>query len=156
MYLGITHYRAGSDRSSSEWHGLRTYSCESGAFVRRKGGAKNRSPFDAYYDDRAGDQAPVSRGDGILRTTSVLGATIEPCPIVQFAKESIHDEQPLKEGHFKTPDFVREFGNWPPVESRLHRAGASRPIEHLVEKHGRRATHRQPHGIGGELGRHGK
>ena len=33
---------------------------------------------------------------------------IEPCPIIQFSKESIHDERPLREV-FNESQFLRDF-----------------------------------------------
>src|SRR5688500_4656697 len=50
--------------------------------------------IDAYYDDRG--QALCPAATGFTHHISPWG-DIEPCPIVQFAKESIHDERPLRE-----------------------------------------------------------
>jgi len=33
---------------------------------------------------------------------------IEPCPIIQFAKETIHDDVPLKD-KFQNSAFLRDF-----------------------------------------------
>ena len=38
---------------------------------------------------------------------------IEPCPIIQFSKDSIHDERPLREV-FNDSEFLRDFREPPP------------------------------------------
>lgn len=47
---------------------------------------------DAYWDDKGEALCPMATG--VSHHIGPSGA-IEPCPIIQFAKESIHDEQPL-------------------------------------------------------------
>jgi MoaA/NifB/PqqE/SkfB family radical SAM enzyme len=47
---------------------------------------------DAYWDDQGEALCPMATG--VSHHIGPSGA-IEPCPIIQFAKESIHDEQPL-------------------------------------------------------------
>jgi MoaA/NifB/PqqE/SkfB family radical SAM enzyme len=92
---------------------------------------------DAYYDDRG--QALCPAATGFTHHISPWG-DIEPCPIVQFAKESIHDARPLKET-FQNSSFLREF--------REIAAGSSRGcivlerpdlLKSLIEKHGARDT----------------
>ena len=61
--------------------------------------------IDAYYDDRG--QALCPAATGISHHISPWG-DIEPCPIVQFAKESIHDERPLVE-KFERSAFLSDF-----------------------------------------------
>ncbi len=61
--------------------------------------------IDAYYDDRG--QALCPAATGISHHISPWG-DIEPCPIVQFAKESIHEERPLVE-KFQQSAFLRDF-----------------------------------------------
>jgi hypothetical protein len=61
--------------------------------------------IDAYHD-----------GDGKALCPAVTGFThhigpggdIEPCPIIQLAKESINDERPLREV-FNDSEFLRDF-----------------------------------------------
>ena len=60
---------------------------------------------DAYYD--ADGQALCPAATGFTHHISPWG-DIEPCPIVQFAKESIYDERPLAET-FNNSDFLRDF-----------------------------------------------
>ena len=60
---------------------------------------------DAYYDDRG--QALCPAATGFTHHISPWG-DIEPCPIVQFAKESIHDQRSLKET-FNQSGFLRDF-----------------------------------------------
>ncbi|MEM6331133.1 MAG: radical SAM protein, partial [Planctomycetota bacterium] len=60
---------------------------------------------DAYYDHDG--QALCPAATGFTHHISPWGA-IEPCPIVQFAKESIYDERPLAETIGES-DFLRDF-----------------------------------------------
>ena len=61
--------------------------------------------IDAYYDARG--QALCPAATGFTHHISPWG-DIEPCPIVQFAKESIYDDRPLAEtlNHSR---FLRDF-----------------------------------------------
>jgi MoaA/NifB/PqqE/SkfB family radical SAM enzyme len=61
--------------------------------------------IDAYYDHRG--QALCPAATGISHHISPWG-DIEPCPIVQFAKETIHDARPLGEV-FRESAFLRDF-----------------------------------------------
>lgn len=61
--------------------------------------------IDAYYDHRG--QALCPAATGISHHINPWG-DIEPCPIVQFAKESIHDERPLRET-FRDSEFLHDF-----------------------------------------------
>jgi MoaA/NifB/PqqE/SkfB family radical SAM enzyme len=60
---------------------------------------------DAYYD--ADGQALCPAATGFTHHISPWG-DIEPCPIVQFAKESIYDERPLAE-IFNRSQYLRDF-----------------------------------------------
>lgn len=92
---------------------------------------------DAYYDDRG--QALCPAATGFTHHISPWG-DIEPCPIVQFAKESIHDERPLKET-FQNSTFLRDFRELAASSTRgcivLERPDL---LKNLVEKHGARDT----------------
>jgi len=92
---------------------------------------------DAYYDHNG--QALCPAATGFTHHISPWG-DIEPCPIVQFAKESIHDSRSLKET-FNQSTFLREF--------RETAAGATRGcivlerpdlLRNLVLKHAARDT----------------
>jgi MoaA/NifB/PqqE/SkfB family radical SAM enzyme len=61
--------------------------------------------IDAYYD--GGGQALCPAATGISHHISPWG-DIEPCPIVQFAKETIHDGRPLRET-FQQSEFLSDF-----------------------------------------------
>jgi hypothetical protein len=61
--------------------------------------------IDAYYDGAG--QALCPAATGFTHHISPWG-DIEPCPIIQFAKESIHDERPLREV-FQHSEFLRDF-----------------------------------------------
>jgi MoaA/NifB/PqqE/SkfB family radical SAM enzyme len=60
---------------------------------------------DAYHDGEG--QALCPAATGITHHINPWG-DIEPCPIVQFAKESIHDTRPLREV-FRQSAYLREF-----------------------------------------------
>jgi MoaA/NifB/PqqE/SkfB family radical SAM enzyme len=93
--------------------------------------------IDAYYDDRG--QALCPAATGFTHHISPWG-DIEPCPIVQFATESIHDERPLRET-FNDSEFLRDFRHAAASATRgcivLERPDL---LKALVEKHGARDT----------------
>jgi hypothetical protein len=60
---------------------------------------------DAYYDGEGRALCPAATG--FTHHISPWG-DIEPCPIIQFAKESIHDERPLRQV-FQESTFLRDF-----------------------------------------------
>ncbi|MEM7454717.1 MAG: radical SAM/SPASM domain-containing protein [Planctomycetota bacterium] len=88
--------------------------------------------IDAYYD-----------ADGNALCPAVTGFThhinpwgdIEPCPVIQFAKESIHDERPLDQV-FNESEFLRDFRSTVATHTRGCVA-LERPdlIEGLVDRH---------------------
>lgn len=61
--------------------------------------------IDAYYDGEGRALCPAATG--FTHHISPWG-DIEPCPVIQFAKESIHDERPLREV-FQQSAFLRDF-----------------------------------------------
>ena len=61
--------------------------------------------IDAYYDAEGKALCPAATG--FTHHISPWG-DIEPCPIVQFAKESIYDEKPLAET-FNNSQFLSDF-----------------------------------------------
>jgi MoaA/NifB/PqqE/SkfB family radical SAM enzyme len=61
--------------------------------------------IDAYYD--ADGKAVCPMATGFTHHISPWG-DIEPCPIIQFATDSIHDERPLREV-FNDSEFLRDF-----------------------------------------------
>lgn len=61
--------------------------------------------IDAYYDGQG--QALCPAATGFTHHVGPWG-DIEPCPIIQFAKESIHDPRPLRET-FNESAFLRDF-----------------------------------------------
>jgi MoaA/NifB/PqqE/SkfB family radical SAM enzyme len=67
--------------------------------------------IDAYYDDRG--QALCPAVTGISHHVSPWG-DIEPCPIVQFATESIHDERRWPR-RSTTRRSSRTSASWPPA-----------------------------------------
>lgn len=97
--------------------------------------------IDAYYD--ADGKALCPMATGFTHHINPWG-DIEPCPIIQFGKESIHDPRPLREV-FQNSEFLRDFR----TAAATHTRGCivlERPdvIEALVAKHGAKdATARQ-------------
>lgn len=61
--------------------------------------------IDAYHDDAGNALCPAATG-----FTHHIGpwGDIEPCPVIQLATESIHDERPLAET-FNESQFLRDF-----------------------------------------------
>ena len=89
--------------------------------------------IDAYYD--ADGKALCPAATGFTHHVNPWG-DIEPCPIIQFAKESIHDERPLDQV-FNESDYLRDFRATAASSTRGCIA-LERPdlIEQLVERHG--------------------
>ena len=89
--------------------------------------------IDAYYD--ADGQALCPAATGFTHHINPWG-DIEPCPVIQFAKESIHDERPLDEV-FNESSYLRDFRE----TAAKHTRGCivlERPdlIEQLADRHG--------------------
>src|SRR5438445_8896614 len=95
--------------------------------------------IDAYYDGEGRAVCPAATG--ISHHINPWG-DIEPCPIVQFTKESIHasaaDPRPLRD-KFLQSEFLREFRDLARQETRgcivLERPDL---LKQLVEKHAAR------------------
>jgi hypothetical protein len=93
--------------------------------------------IDAYYD--ADGHALCPMATGFTHHISPWG-DIEPCPIIQFATDSIHDSRPLREV-FHESQFLRDFRE----AAATHTRGCivlERPdlIRQLVERHGAKDT----------------
>ncbi|MCA9119843.1 MAG: radical SAM protein [Planctomycetaceae bacterium] len=88
--------------------------------------------IDAYYD--ADGEALCPMATGFTHHISPWG-DIEPCPIIQFSKDSIHDERPLSEV-FNDSEFLRDFRTAAATYTRGCIA-LERPdvMKQLVEKH---------------------
>lgn len=93
--------------------------------------------IDAYYDDRGRALCPAATG--FTHHVSPWG-DIEPCPIIQFARESIHDPTPLWDV-FNGSTFLREFRELAASTTRgcivLERPDL---LKQLVERHAARDT----------------
>ncbi|HVX12379.1 MAG TPA: radical SAM/SPASM domain-containing protein [Pirellulales bacterium] len=93
--------------------------------------------IDAYYDHRGRALCPAATG--ISHHVNPWG-DIEPCPIVQFSKESIHAERPLRETFAKSA-FLHDFREVAASATRgcivLERPDL---LKTLVEKHSARDT----------------
>jgi MoaA/NifB/PqqE/SkfB family radical SAM enzyme len=93
--------------------------------------------IDAYHDGKGQALCPAVTG-----FTHHIGPAgdIEPCPIIQLATESIHDQRPLREV-FNQSSFLRDFRDTVASQTRgcvvLERPDL---LQQLVEKHGARDT----------------
>jgi MoaA/NifB/PqqE/SkfB family radical SAM enzyme len=97
---------------------------------------------DAYWDDKG--QALCPMATGISHHINPWG-DVEPCPIIQFATDSIHDVRPLSEV-MKSSAFIRDFRETAAAATRgcivLERPDL---VRELVVRHGARdTTHRTP------------
>ncbi|PNY38077.1 radical SAM protein, partial [Rhodopirellula baltica] len=93
--------------------------------------------IDAYHDDAGNALCPAATG-----FTHHIGpkGDIEPCPVIQLATESIHDDRPLAET-FNNSAFLKDFREL----TAQHTRGCvimERPdlLVELAEKHGARDT----------------
>jgi MoaA/NifB/PqqE/SkfB family radical SAM enzyme len=93
--------------------------------------------IDAYYAHDGKALCPMSTG--ISHHISPYG-DIEPCPIIQFAKESVRDERGIFET-IRSSEFIRDFRE---ISAQATRGCVvlERPdlVKDLVEKHGARDT----------------
>jgi MoaA/NifB/PqqE/SkfB family radical SAM enzyme len=93
--------------------------------------------IDAYYDGEGRALCPAATG--FTHHVSPWG-DIEPCPVIQFAKESIYDERPLRDVIGQS-EFLRDFREM----AAQHTRGCvvlERPdlLLQLAEKHGAKDT----------------
>lgn len=93
--------------------------------------------IDAYHDDAGNALCPAATG-----FTHHIGpwGDIEPCPVIQLASESIHDDRPLAET-FNNSQFLRDFRELTAQNTRgcviMERPDL---LLDLAEKHGARDT----------------
>ena len=93
--------------------------------------------IDAYYDHRGQALCPMS--NGVSHHVNPAGE-IEPCPIIQFAKENIRDERGIY-ATMRDSEFLKDFRDL----SARHTRGCvvlERPdlVKEIVIKHGARDT----------------
>ncbi len=93
--------------------------------------------IDAYYDDKGQALCPMS--NGVSHHVSPKG-DIEPCPIIQFSSDSIHDERGVYETIRSSP-FLADFRKLS-AEATRGCVVLERPdlVKELVEKHGAKDT----------------
>jgi MoaA/NifB/PqqE/SkfB family radical SAM enzyme len=100
---------------------------------------------DAYWDDRG--QALCPMATGISHHINPWG-DIEPCPIIQFATDSIHDRRDLFDV-MQSSDFIRDFRETAAQTTRgcivLERPDL---VQSLVVKHNARDTTHRADGAG--------
>jgi MoaA/NifB/PqqE/SkfB family radical SAM enzyme len=110
---------------------------EAREFVVRTRATKPLIMIDAYYDGQGRALCPAATG--FTHHVSPWG-DIEPCPIIQFAQESIHDERPLREV-FQHSEFLRDFRQTA-AEATRGCIVLERPdlLKQLVERHAARDT----------------
>mgnify|MGYP001232667873 CR=1 FL=1 len=105
MYCWYHVYRPAGPDMHQEFALTPEQQLEARRFVVEMRAQKPIIIIDAYYD---GDgQALCPAATGISHHISPFG-DIEPCPVIQFAKESIHDERGLKET-FLQSEFLKDF-----------------------------------------------
>jgi MoaA/NifB/PqqE/SkfB family radical SAM enzyme len=102
-------------------------------FVVEMRAAKPIVIIDAYYDHDGQALCPAATG---FTHHVGPGGDIEPCPIIQFAKESIYDSRPVRET-IEQSAFLRDFRELAAGSTRgcivLERPDL---LKQLVEKHG--------------------
>jgi MoaA/NifB/PqqE/SkfB family radical SAM enzyme len=93
--------------------------------------------IDAYHDGEGRALCPAATG---FTHHIGPGGDIEPCPIIQLAKESIYDDRPLKDT-FNNSQFLRDFRELAAQHTRgcvvLERPDV---LIQLAEKHGAKDT----------------
>jgi len=92
---------------------------------------------DAYWDDKGEALCPMATG--VSHHISPYG-DIEPCPIIQFAKETIHDDQSIFQVMNKS-EFLRDFRETA-AKATQGCIVLERPdlVKELVARHGARDT----------------
>lgn len=92
---------------------------------------------DAYWDDKGEALCPMATG--VSHHISPYG-DIEPCPIIQFAKETIHDDQSIFQVMNKS-EFLRDFRETA-AKATQGCVVLERPdlVKELVARHGARDT----------------
>ena len=137
MYCWYHVYRPVGPDAKPELSLTKTQQLKARQFVVDMRATKPIAIIDAYYDGEG--QALCPAATGFTHHISPWG-DIEPCPIIQFAKESIHDERPLRET-FNESAFLRDFRELAASATRgcivLERPDL---LSQLVEKHGARDT----------------
>ena len=137
MYLWYHTYRPMGPDASPELALTPEQQLRIRKFVVRTRATKPIGVVDAYYD--GGGKALCPAATGFTHHISPWG-DIEPCPIVQFAKESIHDERPLADT-FNQSEFLSDFRQLAASTTRgcivLERPDL---LHQLVEIHGARDT----------------
>ncbi len=116
---------------------------EARKFVVEMRAKKPIAIIDAYYDGAGRALCPAATG--FTHHISPWG-DIEPCPVIQFATESIYDDRPLAET-FNNSEFLRDFRELSRhPHPRLHHPGAPRPTR-ATRRQTRRARHHRPPAI---------
>ncbi len=107
---------------------------------------------DAYFDGEGRALCPAA--NGITNHINPWG-DIEPCPVIQFTKESIHDEdggdKPRRSLQRQVPPVgvpARLPHAGPIDDARLHRAGAAGPAQAARREARRPRRHGARHGAG--------
>jgi MoaA/NifB/PqqE/SkfB family radical SAM enzyme len=137
MYMWYHVYRPIGPNATPELALTPAQQLEARKFVVEMRAKKPIIIIDAYYDGEG--QALCPAATGFTHHISPWG-DIEPCPIIQFATESIHDAKPLRET-LNDSEFLRDFRQLAASATRgcivLERPDL---LKQLVEKHGARDT----------------
>ncbi len=105
MYLWYHVYRPVGPAACPELALTPEQQREARRFVVRIRATKPILVIDAYYDGQGHALCPAATG--FTHHISPWG-DIEPCPVIQFARDSIHDARPLRET-FQHSEFLRDF-----------------------------------------------
>ncbi|MFO0884600.1 MAG: hypothetical protein U0894_10500 [Pirellulales bacterium] len=137
MYTWFHIYRAVGPDSKPELALTPEQQLECRKFVVNMRAKKPIVIIDAYYDGEG--QALCPAATGFTHHISPWG-DIEPCPVIQMAKESIYDPRPLRQV-FQESEFLRDFRQ----TAAEHTRGCiilERPdlLQELAERHGAKDT----------------
>ncbi|GIW93069.1 MAG: radical SAM protein [Pirellulaceae bacterium] len=137
MYLWYHVYRPVGPAACPELALTPEQQREARRFVVRIRATKPIIVIDAYYDGQGRALCPAATG--FTHHISPWG-DIEPCPVIQFARESIHDPRPLRET-FQHSEFLRDFRQTAASATRgciiLERPDL---LQQLIERHQARDT----------------
>lgn len=137
MYTWFHIYRAVGPDSKPELALTPEQQLECRKFVVNMRAKKPIVIIDAYYDGEG--QALCPAATGFTHHISPWG-DIEPCPVIQMAKESIYDPRPLRQV-FQESEFLRDFRQTA-VEHTRGCIILERPdlLQELAERHGAKDT----------------
>ena len=135
--------RRGPEAGRRIWPSRPIRSCAVRKFIveMRSQAARSRSLM-PYWDDKGEALCPMATG--VSHHIGPTGGDIEPCPIIQFAKENgPYDERGIYDVMSEVRAFLDDFRKTvrPADHARLHRAGAARHRQAGLVAEARRQGH---------------